>query len=315
MKKVSIVILALVMVFGLVGCSGQGYKEALELYEKGNYEEAQTIFAELIDYENSAEMVQDCIYNRALVFLGRNHVKDEATGASYLSNDDGALDESIVSDTNLQEALTLLESISEYKDAAQLIEEVNIEQNYREAKKLFENGEFDLAEPLFEAVGGDYRDEAYKYIAAIPLLKEYAGTTWEYDDGEGWGNWTTITVKINAPYSIDDSKIFNDCDWSVYADIEIDAEIEADGGITNLHLNCEELIPHIEGKEKNQLDKIHALYINDAEYMHTFANSLHSYIRLFGTAGDLTLYETPYSADWKTSYVYDEKSYNLVKQN
>lgn len=265
MKKIFILILTLIMVLGAVGCSNQDYEEALELYEKGNYEEAQSIFAELGDYENSAEMVQDCIYNRALVFLGRNHVEAEAEGAAYATNADGALDEWVTSDTDLKEALALLESISEYKDATQLIEEVNTEKNYREAKMLFENGEFDLAEPLFVAVGEDYRDEAYKYIAAIPLLKEYANTTWKYDDGyeeNGWGNtiWPTITVKINAPYRIDDSDTFSDCDWSVYADIEIAAEIvEVGGGITNFHFNYEELIPHNEADEKNQLSEIFAV--------------------------------------------------------
>lgn len=323
MKKIFILILTLIMVLGAVGCSNQDYEEALELYEKGNYEEAQSIFAELGDYENSAEMVQDCIYNRALVFLGRNHVEAEAEGAAYATNADGALDEWVTSDTDLKEALALLESISEYKDATQLIEEVNTEKNYREAKMLFENGEFDLAEPLFVAVGEDYRDEAYKYIAAIPLLKEYANTTWKYDDGyeeNGWGNtiWPTITVKINAPYRIDDSDTFSDCDWSVYADIEIAAEIvEVGGGITNFHFNYEELIPHNEADEKNQLSEIFALYIND-EFGSTFANvpgAPYSKILLSGTTGDLTLTETPYSADWNTSYIYDGKSYSLVKQN
>lgn len=314
MKRVLIGILAFfIMVLGLVGCSGQNYKEALELYEKGNYEEAQVIFVELGDYENSSEMVKDCIYNRALVFLGKNNVKHEADGGPYEMYDDMAF----VIDTDLQEALTLLESISEYKDAAQLIEEITIEQNYREAIKLFKNGEFDLAEPLFEDVGSDYRNEAYKYIAAIPLLKEYADTTWK-NDGGYYEDDCKITVKISAPYSIESSKTFSDCDWSVYANIEIDAVIiGARGGISKYHFNYEELIPHPVANEKNQLSGIYALYKND-DYGSTFTNLLgapYSIIILEGTNGGLKLYEIPYSSDWNTSYPYSGTTYNLEKQN
>ena len=310
MKKASILLLVLLIVLGLVGCSSKNYKEALELYENGKYEEAQNIFTKLKNYENSEEMVKKCIYYRALDVLGEDIV-DENDRIWFAS------------DVDLEEALTLLKSISEYNDATQLSESINIEQKYREAIELFKNGEFDLAEPLFETVGSDYRNDAYKYIAAIPLLKEYAGTTWKYDDGyeeDGYGNtiWPTITVKINGPYSIDFSETYSDCDWSVYADVTIDAKIiEVGGGITNLHFELEELIPHNEADKKSELSGICALYKND-EYGCTFSNlprAPYSKITLTSYYGNLTLSEIPYSVDWNTSYLYNGKVYRLEKSS
>ena len=54
-----------VLMLSLSGCKSSDYKKASELYENGNWEEAMTIFVELEDYEDSAEMVSKCKYEIA----------------------------------------------------------------------------------------------------------------------------------------------------------------------------------------------------------------------------------------------------------
>lgn len=69
MKKLITGILALVMVISLTGCDSSNYKKATSLYEEGKYGEAAAMFAELGDYENSAEMVNVCKYTQAAKLL------------------------------------------------------------------------------------------------------------------------------------------------------------------------------------------------------------------------------------------------------
>lgn len=66
MKKLIVLILALVMVLTLTACDSQDYKKAMGLYEEGDYVSARAIFVELADYENSAEMVRNCDYGIAV---------------------------------------------------------------------------------------------------------------------------------------------------------------------------------------------------------------------------------------------------------
>ena len=54
------IITAVLMCSLLSGCKSSDYKKAQELYSSGNYEEAQTVFFKLGDYEDSAQMVEKC---------------------------------------------------------------------------------------------------------------------------------------------------------------------------------------------------------------------------------------------------------------
>ena len=63
MKRRTIILMAIAMVFAtiLTGCGKvENYKEAISLYENGQYEEAKAIFKDLGDYEKSEEYLVDC---------------------------------------------------------------------------------------------------------------------------------------------------------------------------------------------------------------------------------------------------------------
>lgn len=63
MKRILALMLAAAMCFGLSGCAlfdGFRYMDAMDLYEEGAYEEALTIFTELVDYADSEAMAQVC---------------------------------------------------------------------------------------------------------------------------------------------------------------------------------------------------------------------------------------------------------------
>ena len=49
------IITAVLMCSLLSGCKSSDYKKAQELYSSGNYEEAQTVFFKLGDYEDSTQ--------------------------------------------------------------------------------------------------------------------------------------------------------------------------------------------------------------------------------------------------------------------
>lgn len=63
MKKAVALLLALSMVLSLCGCGNsqkKDYEKAISLFDEGSYEEAQAIFEELGDYEDSSSYVEKC---------------------------------------------------------------------------------------------------------------------------------------------------------------------------------------------------------------------------------------------------------------
>ena len=96
MKKLISIILALSIAFSLVGCDSSDYKKGLELYEQGEYSNAQLIFEGLGDYKDSMQMVKACYYEKAL---------------KYAKEQDFML------------ALELMENASGYQDSDILIQE------------------------------------------------------------------------------------------------------------------------------------------------------------------------------------------------
>ena len=66
MKKLAFLLFVLVMALSLAACGKGGeYKDAMSLYESGQYHDAAVKFTELSDYENSKEMVKTCKYEEA----------------------------------------------------------------------------------------------------------------------------------------------------------------------------------------------------------------------------------------------------------
>lgn len=98
MKKIIAVLLVLIMAISLCACDSADYKEATELFDSGNYRAARAIFAELGDYEDSAQMVKECDYRQAV---------------DYIEKEDYAA------------ARELLLSLGDYKDSADLLMTTN----------------------------------------------------------------------------------------------------------------------------------------------------------------------------------------------
>lgn len=59
-KKILSLCLIVLILTMLTGCDSSKYKEATKLFNAGNYAEAQAIFEELGDYEDSSNYVVDC---------------------------------------------------------------------------------------------------------------------------------------------------------------------------------------------------------------------------------------------------------------
>lgn len=98
-KMVFLLITTIVAATLLTGCGkGSDYKEAVSLFENGQYEDAKTKFSELGDYEDSASYVIECNY--------------------YIASD-------MLDAGNYENAVEIFESISDFKDSASKIEEAN----------------------------------------------------------------------------------------------------------------------------------------------------------------------------------------------
>ena len=69
MKKIIAALLVLVMALSLCACDSSDYKEAMELYNLGDYAQARTMFVALADYEDSADMVNKCDYQMAQDYM------------------------------------------------------------------------------------------------------------------------------------------------------------------------------------------------------------------------------------------------------
>lgn len=93
-KKITISILTLIIMLTLTACNITDYKNAMELYNSGNYQEALAAFDKLADYKDSSEMVTKCKYETA---------------------------KSLFSSGNFKEAYMILSKMREYEDCTELI--------------------------------------------------------------------------------------------------------------------------------------------------------------------------------------------------
>ena len=82
------IITAVLMCSLLSGCKSSDYKKAQELYSSGNYEEAQTVFFKLGDYEDSTQMVEKCDKQKKYQTL-QTYLKEEGP-YTYGSEGDGS---------------------------------------------------------------------------------------------------------------------------------------------------------------------------------------------------------------------------------
>ena len=101
MKKGFALILSLCICLSLCACQSGDYKKALEAFAAGNYEEAQTLFVTLGDYENSVEMAAKCSY-----MLG----KVQMTAGAYA------------------QAIETFKALGDYEDCESLIAECEVKE-------------------------------------------------------------------------------------------------------------------------------------------------------------------------------------------
>ena len=134
MKKIIAALLVLVMALSLCACDSSDYKEAMELYNLGDYAQARTMFVALADYEDSADMVNKCDYQMAQDYM---------------------------IDGKYEEAKALFVQLGDYEDSAARAKDCS----YNIAKASMSAGEYQKARELFIELG-DYEDSAAIVVIA-----------------------------------------------------------------------------------------------------------------------------------------------------
>ena len=84
MKKTLISVLIVALALSLSGCSKEErsqYKEAVSLYEKGNYAAALPIFEAIESYKDSDEYLADCRYYKAMQTVSPDSSLEKAIAA------------------------------------------------------------------------------------------------------------------------------------------------------------------------------------------------------------------------------------------
>ena len=142
MKRIIAAVLVLALTLSLCACKSSDYKEATELYEDERYERARDIFAELGDYEDSAQMVMECDYQLALEHL---------EAGEY------------------EQALAIFEGLGDYEDSTQRITECN----YQIALEHFDDGEYIQAREIFLQLGDYENSQDLVVQSARGMVIEY----------------------------------------------------------------------------------------------------------------------------------------------
>lgn len=140
MKKLLTLLLACVLTLCLTGCDKLDYHKAVDLYNKGKFDDAAEIFSELGDYEDSAAL-------------------------STLSHYWAAI--TLAEEGNYEEALPRFLKLGDYEDSAQRVTECT----YQIAVSEFEAGNYTDAQIHFAEVA-DYK-QASEYLRRINWQKLY----------------------------------------------------------------------------------------------------------------------------------------------
>lgn len=197
-----LIVLVLIPAILLSGCGkGSDYKDAMSLYENGNYHEASIKFTELGDYENSKEMVKTCRYEEAKALLDTGKFEDARRifadlgdyerSVEYVKECDYRAALGLYDSGDLEAALDAFQKISGYNDADTKIAEINnelVQQKYG---------------PVFDALKGNtwfFNGGADTILNGISFDGDTAKIAQVYFDGNGkHDNGST-----DHPYTIDD---------------------------------------------------------------------------------------------------------------
>lgn len=183
-KRITALLLGLLLLFSLTGCSAGDYKKAVSLTETGDWQGAREIFVSLEDYKDSAEKLRECDYHIALEKMAAGEYDvaleillslGEYSAAAAQADECRYLKaSSLLEKGRWDDASEIFEALGSYRDSAEMISECS----YRKAAALLKDRDFDQAAEIFSNLG-DYRDSGDKYKSCM-----YQKAMQLYENGE-----------------------------------------------------------------------------------------------------------------------------------
>lgn len=186
MKKGCLALCLVLLLVALVGCDATDYKKATELYESGKYAEAQAMFEELGDYEDSRTKAKDCQYMQAKALMD---------GGKYA------------------EAQAIFEKLGDYKDSKTCIQDCK----WYSFVAYVENN--DLGEPATDKNVGEYRIECAGKTSLNIIWENEVSTDFmeakTKDELKLTKSGTTVEVTKDLKMSVGSSKSYTECEYKL----------------------------------------------------------------------------------------------------
>lgn len=132
MRRILCACLVLALCLCLCSCKSSDYRDAMSLYETGEYAQAIVMFETLGDYRDSMEMVRKCNYETAVSLMESGRYED---------------------------AIPFFEALGDYEDSARKIADCELALRYNKAIALMDAGNFEEAVAVLETLDG-YKDSA-----------------------------------------------------------------------------------------------------------------------------------------------------------
>ena len=185
LKKSKLILMILLCCFALCGCKSTEYKDAVSLFEAGDYSGAIEKFTSLGNYKDSDELLKAARYEEAVrLYEAQNYAEAEIAFkalddykdsrqlmlAARKENDYTAA-KKLYEQENYAEAAAAFSALGDYKDSMELQKAAQIEADYITAKELYKAQNYDEAILAFSALG-DYKDSS-ECITKAETEKKY----------------------------------------------------------------------------------------------------------------------------------------------
>lgn len=188
-KSFTVLFLALTLCLSMTGCSKQNYRKAINLYNKGEYDAAATLFSELGNYENSRELQTLSRYWEAI---------------------------SLMEEGSYSSALPRFLKLGIYEDSA----ERAIECKYQIAIEAFQSNDYKTAETYF-LEQPQYR-QTEEYLRRITWQKLFDAITAAGSTLQKEQDGTVLSVTAVAPAQLVFSvSVTKDMGYSFYDDLTL----------------------------------------------------------------------------------------------
>lgn len=184
MKKFIVFLLALSMIFALVGCDSRDYDEAMTLYGQDKFDEARAIFVELGDYENSQDMVKKCDYGMAKELVNAGEYDAAIEIFTMLGDYEDSIE--LAAKCQLGRAVELYDS-GDIDGAVKLLAEI---QENSDATNVLHQIMFDQVELYTDelTIATDYAAKYYNTFTSKLMMSLFTG-----------GGSVTVSVDVNDP--------------------------------------------------------------------------------------------------------------------